>query len=340
MLPVINNKKNSKMKVSISCVKEFEIEHIKNANDGKHEIIWIEESLNKNNVDKVDGSEAHISFTTDDLNAEVLDKLKDTGIKYIATRSAGTDHIDVEHAKEIGIRVANAPRYSPNAIAEHAVGMLLTLSRKFIEADEKISHENFDLTGLIGFELNNKTAGILGTGKIGATSVKILNGFGCKILMYDKIEQEELEEKYDARYVEMDRILKEADFIFIHLPLNEKTRHLIDKESIKKMKDGVILINVGRGAIINTKNLIEGLKSEKIAKAGLDVYEKEQGLFFDDHSDEPLKDEDFAYLQANNNVLITGHQAFATEKAIKSLAETTFENLNDWEKGEEPENQL
>lgn len=328
------------MKVSISSTKEFEIEHIKNANNGKHKILWIEEPLEANNVDRVDDSEALISFTTDDLSAEVLDGLKDQDVKYITTRSVGTDHIDIEHAKEIGLKVANVPRYSPNAIAEHAVGMLLTLTRKLIEADEKISRENFDLTGLVGFEVNNKTAGILGTGKIGEISVKILNGFGCKILMYDKIQKEELEEKYDACYVELDQLLKEADFIFIHLPLNEETRHLIKKESIEKMKDGVILINVGRGPIINTKDLIEGVKSGKIGKAGLDVYEKEQGLFFDDHSDEPLKDENFAYLQTNNNVLITGHQAFATKKAIKSLAKTTFKNLNSWERGEEPENQL
>jgi len=328
------------MKVSISSLKEFEIEPIKNANNDKHEILWIEESLDKTNVDKVEGCKAHISFTNDDLNAEVLDKLKKNGVKYITTRTAGIDHIDIEHAKEIGLKIANAPRYSPNAIAEHALGMLLALNRNLIKADKRISRKNFDLNGLIGFELNNKTAGILGTGKIGATSVKILNGFGCDILMYDKVQKDELEEQYNARYVELDQLLREADFIFIHLPLNEETRHLINKKTIEKMKKGVILINVGRGAIINTRDLIEGLKSNKISMAGLDVYEKEKRLFFDDHSDEPLKDEDFAYLQTNKNVLITGHQAFATEKAIKDLAETSFKNINAWEEGKEPENQL
>lgn len=328
------------MKVSLFSANDFEKPHLKEANGDRHQLVWFEEPLEEGSVDKVEDCDAVLAFTNDDLNEDVLDKLKEKGVKYIATRSAGTDHIDLEHAKELDLKVANAPRYSPYAVAEHAVGMLLALNRKLIEANKKISRQNFELHGLIGFDLHGKTAGILGTGKIGAVSTRILNGFGCNILLWDKVKKEELTKKYNASYVALDELFKKSDFIFIHLPLNEETRHLIQKKNLQKMKDGVILINVGRGAIIHTADLIEALKSGKVGKAGLDVYEKEGALFFDDNSEEPLKDEDFAYLQMNNDVLITGHQAFATEEALQNIADTTFENINSWEAGEAAENEL
>jgi D-lactate dehydrogenase len=328
------------MKVSVYSAKNFEREFLEEANRRKHELIWVEDPLQPDTADKVDGSEAVITFPSDDVSAPVLDKLNAKGVKYLLSRSAGTDHIDIDHAKSLGMKVAHAPQYSPYAVAEHAVGMMLALNRKYMEAVQKIQQHDFRLDGLIGFDMHGKTVGIIGAGSIGAVVARILHGFGCRLLIWDKVENNDLVEKYGARYVALDELCKESHIITIHAPLTDETRHLINKKRIEQMRDGVMIINTGRGAIIHTHDLIEGLKSGKIGSVGLDVYEKEDELFFKDHSSEPLKDEAFAYLQANRNVLITGHQAFATDTAIRNMSESVFESLEQWEKGQEPENAL
>lgn len=328
------------MKTCVFSIKDFETSYIEKANADQHDLKLISESLNENNVELVDDCQAIVTFPNDDLSAGVLDKLKNTKVKFIASRSAGVDHIDIDHARKLNFKLCNAPDYSPHAIAEHTVGMILALNRNFMKAYERIRTHDFRLKGLVGFDLNGKTAGIIGAGKIGAVLTKILYGFGCRILIFDPKKNEELEQKYDAEYTDIDRLCGESDIISIHAPLNEKTKYLINKKKISKMKDGVMIINAGRGKIIKTQDLIEGLKSGKIGKVGLDVYENEKGLFFYDHSEKPLRDEQFAFLEASNNVFITAHQGFTTEEALKNMNEITFKSLTQWEKGEEPENQL
>jgi D-lactate dehydrogenase len=236
--------------------------------------------------------------------------------------------------------VANAPDYSPSAIAEHAVGMMLLLNRNFIEAEEKVSRHDFRLKGLVGKELRTQTVGIVGVGSIGEKLTEILHGFGSDILLYDVKPNEDLEKKFNARYVDLDALCRKSDIVSIHAPLNEETKHMINREKIQIMKDGVILLNLGRGAVVNTDDLIEALKSGKVGKAGLDVYENEKGLFFYDHSGEPVKDETFAYLESNNNVFITTHQAFSTEDALANMTRMAFECLDKWEEGRDPESML
>lgn len=328
------------MKVTVFSTKDFERAFLEDANNNQHELKLIKESLNVNTVDLLNGREAIITYPNDDVSATILEKLKEKGVKFIASRSSGVSHIDIDHAKELGIKLANAPTFSPYAVAEHAVGMMITLSRKYIEIHQKINQRNFNLEGITGFDIHGKTVGILGTGKIGTVVVKILNGFGCNLLLWDKNKKEELEERFAAKYVDEDTFFRESDIITVHLPLNEQTRHFINKKRIEKMKRGVMIINTARGAIVKTKDLIEGLKNGKIGSAGLDVYEREKDIFFEDKSDQPLQDEELAYLLANNNVFITGHHAFATESTYKFRAKSSFESLNKWEKGEEPENQL
>lgn len=328
------------MKVAVFSTKKFEIPYIEKSNNSRHELNIQEESLDERTSVLIGDSEAVITFTNDDLSAPVLERLKEMDVKYIAARTAGIDNIDVEEAKKLDFKVANAPDYSPYAIAEHAVGLMIALNRKYILAHDKIVNHDFTLDGLVGFDMHGKTVGLIGAGKIGAVVTKILHGFGCKVLIFDPVKDDELVEKYNAEYADLDKVLKESRIISIHAPLTKDTEHLINREAIEKMQDDVILINTGRGEIIHTRDLIEGLKSGKIGAAGLDVYENEEELFFADHSDDPIADEDFAYLQSSKNVFITGHQSFATVEAIERMNEQVFDCIDKWEKGEEPENQL
>ncbi|MFW5761436.1 MAG: 2-hydroxyacid dehydrogenase [Cyclobacteriaceae bacterium] len=328
------------MKVAVFSVKDFERPYLEKANDGQHKLKLFTETLNEETVEKLNSIDAIISFPTDDASEQVLQKLKEKNIRYFNTRSAGFDHIDLEVAEKLGIKVANVPKYSPNAIAEHTVAMMLILNRKLLTAEKNISEYDFRLNGLVGFDMNGKTVGILGAGKIGAVVVKILHGFGCKVLIYDPVKNEELVDKYDARYLNIDEVLAQSDIITIHAPHNKKTHKMVNSETISKMKDGVMLINCGRGKIVDTEALIEGLKSGKIGSAGLDVYENEKGLFFYDHTRDILKDDLFARLLAFKNVMITGHMAFLTETALENMAGISFDNINAWQEGKEAPNEL
>ena len=271
-------------------------------------------------------------FTSDDASAEVLEKLGALGIKYIALRTAGYNNVAIERATELGIKVARVPAYSPYAIAEHTMALILALNRKLIRAHNRVRDMNFSLNGLTGFDLNGKTVGVMGTGKIGAILVKILHGFGCKILTFDTSENETLVEKYGVCYTDCKTLCSESDIISLHVPLTPSTKHLINARHISIMKPGVMLINTSRGGLVDTKAVIQGLKSGKVGYFGMDVYEEEEGLFFEDHSDEILQDDVIARLMTFNNVLITSHQAFLTDTALTNIADTTIYNLDCFEK--------
>lgn len=329
-----------KMKITVFSAKEFEKPYIKKANTQQHNLQLTHQLLDEDSVELANDSKAIITFPTDDLSSAVIDKLSETGVEYIASRSAGTDHIDIEYAKKAGFKLANAPGYSPHAIAEHSVGMMLCINRNLIQANRNMLEQDFSLDGLVGFDFHGKTAGIIGAGKIGAVVAKILHGFGCNILIADPKKNPELEEKYNADYTDINTLCRESDIISIHAPLTDGTKYLIDREKLELMKNDVMIINAGRGKLIKTNDLIEALKQGQIGSAGLDVYEHEKGFFFYDHKDEALTDDQFAYLLANPNVLITGHQAFTTEEALTNMNEMIIDAINTWEEGEEPENQL
>jgi D-lactate dehydrogenase len=300
----------------------------------------VEESLSLKTVHLAEGFEAISVFTNDDLSEEVLQILAAMQVKFIATRSAGFDHINICKAEVLEISVANVPEYSPYSIAEHAIALLLALNRKIVRADQNVKDHNFSLDDLIGFDLHGKTIGIIGLGKIGGIVAKILHGFGCRILAFDLYPNQDYIDQYGMEYVSLDQLYQQSDIISIHCPLNNATRHMINEEAIKKMKKGVMLINTGRGAVVDTEALIKGLKEEKIGFAGLDVYENEKGLFFFNHENKILQDDTFARLTTFQNVLITGHQAFLTKEALGSIAETTIENLECFAKGVRPKSEL
>ena len=320
-------------------MKDFERPFLEDHGKG-NDIQLIADPLASENADRSDGSEAVITFPTDTLSSETIDELKSLGVNYIVSRSAGVDHIEIDHAKKQGMKLANAPDYSLSAIAEHAVGMMLLLNRNIVKANKKIDRHDFRLKGLVGKELRAQTVGIIGVGSIGSKVVEILHGFGSEIRLYDVVKNEALEKEFNARYTGLEELCRNSDIITIHAPLNEKTKHLIDRGKFEWMKKGVILLNLGRGGIIKTSDLIDALKSKKVGKAGLDIYEKEKGLFFFDYSDKPITDEMFAYLEANNNVFITAHQAFATETALNRMTKMAFDSLDAWEMDNTTENEL
>ena len=327
------------MKITIYNTKTYERDYILSVN-AAHEIVFVNESLSLETIDKAKKADAIVVFVNDFVSAEIVEALKriNPGLKGIATRAAGHDNIDMEKAKALGIKVANVPEYSPNAIAEHTIGMMLALNRKLILSNRQVHEYNFSLNNLVGFNMKDKVVGIIGTGKIGSIVAKILNAFGCTVLAYDIHSNPQLMQY--IQYVDLDTLYKKSDIITIHAPLTKETKHLINKESIGKMKTGVMLINTGRGAIINTPDTIEGIKNGKIGYLGLDVYEKERPLYFEDHSTQILQDDDFARLLSFKNVLVTGHQAFLTNEALESIAKTTAYNLNCWDKGEPCANEL
>jgi D-lactate dehydrogenase len=232
------------------------------------------------------------------------------------------------------------PAYSPYAVAEHAAALMLSLNRKTHRAYYRVRDNNFSINGFLGFDMNGKIAGIIGMGHIGSILAKILNGFGMKVLVYDPFPKEDLAKKYNFKYAELDELYKKSDIISLHCPLNQDTFHLINSESIKKMKTGVMIINTGRGQLIDTEDLVEGLKSEKIGYAGLDVYEEESDYFFEDKSDEIILDDVLARLNSFNNVIITSHQAFFTKEALKNIASTTMNNIRDFFEKNQLDNEI
>ena len=328
------------MKVAVYSTHKFEKEYLIRANNEKHDLLLIETQLSLATTAMAEGCEAVSIFVNDDGSKNVLEKLFKLGIKYLTLRSAGFNNVDLKAAATLGIRVSRVPEYSPYAVAEHTIALMLALNRKLIKAHNRIQDFNFSLDGLTGFDMHDKTAGIVGLGKIGKLVAQILHGFGCKVLAYDKAVDKEWAARYEVTYTDIDSLCKESDIITLHVPLNEQTKYIINKERIDKMKKGVMLINTGRGGLVNSKDVINGLKAGQIGYLGLDVYEEEKGLFFEDHSQDILQDDVIARLMSFQNVLITSHQAFLTDTALQNIAETTIHNLNCFEKNAICKNEL
>jgi D-lactate dehydrogenase len=273
------------------------------------------------------GALAVCAFVNDQLDRACLEILVREGVKLVALRCTGFNNVDIKAAKDLGLAVTRVPVYSPYAVAEHAVALLLTLNRKIHRAYNRVRELNFSLSSLVGVELHGKTAGILGTGKIGRITAGILRGFGMRILAYDPFPASDWAAQHQVEYTDQNALFRQSDVISVHVPLTPETRHVIRSETVALMKPGVILINVSRGKLIDTTALIEGLKSGRIGGVGLDVYEEEEGVFFQDLSGEVLQDDELARLLTFSNVLITAHQAFLTREALGDIARTTIANL-------------
>ena len=293
-----------------------------------HEIDFFEGKLDEKTADLAVGYTAICAFVNDQINAKVLEILSNHGVKLIALRCAGFNQIDLEAAHRLQIRVVRVPAYSPYAVAEHTIALLLGLNRKIHRAYNRVREGNFALDGLLGFDLNGKTVGIVGTGKIGAIVARILKGFGCDLLFHDPIKSPACME-LGGHYVSLDQLFAEADIVTLHCPLTPASYHLINESTIAQMKDGVTIINTSRGGLIDAQAAIEGLKKDKIGNLGLDVYEEEGDLFFEDLSNYVIKDDVFSRLTTFPNVLISGHQAFFTREALQNIAETTLQNISD-----------
>ncbi len=316
------------MNVAVFSTHHFEKTYLEKANNGQHNFKYINTALSMETINLAKGCEAVSIFVGDNASAPVLQKLNASGVNYLALRSAGFNHVNLDEVKKLNMKAARVAGYSPYAVAEHAIALMLALNRKLIRSHFRILEHNFSLDGLTGFDMNGKTAGIIGTGKIGAVVAKILNGFGCKILAYDITQDDKLKALYQVEYTTLDDLYALSDIITLHVPLNAETKYMINESSLNKMKENVMLINTSRGKLINTGDIIKALKSKHIGYLGIDVYEEEEGLFFEDHSEDILQDDVIARLMTFRNVLITSHQAFLTDTALKNIADTTVENLN------------
>lgn len=316
------------MKVVAYSINPFEKEFLIRANQKKHDITLISNALSVETATYAEGKDAVLVFTNDDVSENVVNKLAGLGVKFIATRSKGTDHINKKAAEKRGIKLANVPAYSPQAIAEHTVALALALGRHLI-ASNKLTH-NFDfrLNELIGFNFNGKTVGIIGLGEIGLATANIFRGLGCRVIGHDIQLPKNV---IDIEIMELDELLKQADILSLHVPLTEQTRHIINKDTISLMKPNVMLLNTSRGGLIDTKEVLTALENGKIGYLGLDVYEFEKGLFFQDHEHDKHKDALLKKLIAYPNVLVTPHQAFLTREALQEIANQTIKNLDLWQ---------
>nr|WP_299337465.1 2-hydroxyacid dehydrogenase [Allomuricauda sp.] len=319
------------MKVLVYSAKDFEIPFLTNANENRHQLTFLKEPLDADTAFKSIGHQAISIFSGDDASSLVLETLKNLEVKYISLRSTGYNNVHLQTAQKYNLRIANVPNYSPNAIAEHAVALLLALNRKIIRANHQVHRFNFLLDNLMGFDLNGKTIGIVGTGNIGSIMAKIMHGFGCNILGHDLVENPVLQQLYGVRYTDMKTLCSESDVISLHLPLDKSTYDIINADLINLMKENAILINTARGALVHTEALIEALKEGKIAAYGSDVYEREKGIFFRKNAEHEVKDEMLKRLLNLPSVLLTPHQAFMTKEALTNLAKTTIANIDDWE---------
>jgi D-lactate dehydrogenase len=329
------------MKIAVFSTQPYDKEYLNKFNQEenqelkhklKHELVYFEAPLHADTVNLTVGFEAVCVFVNDKLDKNIIEKLAKNGIKLIALRCAGFNNVDKEAAKNHHIKVVRVPAYSPQAVAEHAVALILTLNRKTHKAYNRVRENNFSLDKLIGFNLYQKTVGVIGTGQIGTAFCEIIKGFGAKIIAYDIKKSEELANK-GIIYKTLDEVLQESDIISLHCPLMPETHHLIDSEKIAKMKTGVMLINTSRGALLKTKDAINALKTGKLGYLGIDVYEQEEHLFFKDLSETFIEDEMIGRLMTFPNVLITAHQGFLTTEALTQIATTTLNSITDFEKG-------
>ena len=328
------------MKVFIYSAKPFEIPLLTEANNDNHYLEFTTRRLDLETAQMALNFDAISIFSADDASIDVLKKLHNLGVKYITLRSAGHDNINLKSAHKLGFKVANTPHYSPNAIAEHAITLLLALNRHILIAQHQTLQHNFSLDKLIGFDLHKKAVGVMGTGNIGAVLVKILSGFGCKVLANDTSINKLLVHTYDVEYISKSAIANEAEIIFITLPLTSETHYLFNEAYLKQLKKKPIIINVARGAIVETNEMLDALDRGTVTAYGTDVYEHEHGIFFYDRSKVTLKDRVLHRLLCHPKTLVTPHQAFATNEALQNIASTTIENLNAWETGKDSNNEL
>ena len=316
------------MKVAVFSCKPYDKRTLEAATEDATdlELVFFESRLSTETVSLVQGYDAVSCFVNDDLSREVLEQLSAKGIKAIALRCAGYNNVDLYCAKALSMPVFHVPDYSPTSVAEHAVALILTLNRKIHRAYHRVKEGNFALEGLMGFNLEGKTVGCIGTGRIGEAFCRIMMGFGCRVICYDLTQNQRLLE-LGAEYLDLESLYAQSDIISLHCPLNASTHHLINKNSLEKMKDGVMIINTSRGALVNAQEAIDGLYSGKIGFLGLDVYEQEGKLFFEDMSDHIIYDSVFQLLLTFPNVVVTGHQGYFTDIALRHIADTTLENL-------------
>jgi len=318
------------VKVAFFSTKPYDRRFFTEANSKYgHELHFIEARLTQNTSALAAGYPAICAFVNDELDAGVLIRLAKQGVKLIALRSAGFNNVDLTAAEELGLMVVRVPAYSPYAVAEHTLGLMLALNRKIHRAYNRVRDGNFSLEGFVGFDMRGKTVGIIGTGKIGRVMMKILNGIGCHILCYDPYPNDEA--KQLGTYVDLPTLFQKSDIISLHCPLTPETHHIINSRALAQMKQGVMIINTSRGALIDTNAIIESIKSGQVGYLGLDVYEEEDDLFFKDLSGQVIQDDAFSRLLTFPNVLITGHQAFFTEEALHNIADTTLSNITEFE---------
>ncbi len=326
------------MKIAFFSTKPYDKEFFEKYNQ-TNELTFYDVSLNESSVRLAQGFDAICVFVNDKVNASIIEKLGKLGIRLIALRCAGFNNVDLTAAKKANMCIVRVPAYSPHAVAEHALALIMTLNRKTHKAYNRVREGNFSLEKLIGFDLFQKTVGVIGTGKIGEAFARIMLGFGCKVLAYDLFQNQSLTD-VGIKYCSLDELLSQSNIISLHCPLTEKTLHLIDNQAIEKMKTGAMLINTSRGALIDTQAVIEALKSKKLSYLGLDVYEQEANIFFNDLSEEILVDDTLARLMSFPNVLITSHQGFLTEEALTQIAVITLDNITAFEQGQKSGNEV
>ena len=317
-------------KIAFFGAKPYDIASFDKVNEKyNYDIRYYKGHLNPNNVVLTQDTDVVCIFVNDTADAAVIDAMVDNGVKLLALRCAGFNNVDLKAAKG-KLPVVRVPAYSPYAVAEYSLALMLSLNRKIHRAYWRTRDGNFSLNGLMGFDMHGKTIGIIGTGKIARILIRLLKGFGMRILAYDLYPDMKFAGEEGISYVSLDELYRESDIISLHCPLTDQTKYMIDKDSIDKMKEGVKIINTGRGQLINTNDLIEGLKEKKIAAAGLDVYEEEGEYFYEDKSDKIIDDDVLARLLSFNNVIVTSHQAFFTKEALHNIAETTLQNIEDF----------
>lgn len=321
-------------KIAFFDAKTYDIMTFNSVNKN-YEIHYFEDKLNINTVILAKGMDAVCAFVNDDISKEVIDKLDEYGIHLVALRCAGFNNVDIEYAYK-KVYIVRVPAYSPYAVAEHAMALLLSLNRKIHKAYLRTREFNFNIQGLTGFDLFGKTVGVIGTGKIGVVFINICKGFGMNVLAYDPFPRNDL----DVKYVSISELVKESDIISLHCPLTNETKHIINKDTINKMKSNAIIINTSRGALIDSIALLQGLKEKKILGACLDVYEEEANLFFEDNSNEIIKDDILSLLICLPNVIMTSHQGYLTKEALENIAETTLNNITLYFKDEYLENEI
>lgn len=316
------------MRIAVYSARSYDRQFLTQANaDGRHALTFLDARLDASTAAAAAGAQAVCAFVNDHLDRAALEALHALGVRLVLLRSAGFNHVDLAAAAALGLAVARVPEYSPHAVAEHTVALILTLNRKIHRAHARVREGNFALEGLLGFDLHGSTVGVVGTGKIGGRFARIMSAFGCRILACDPQRDAEID-ALGAEYVALPELLSASDIVSLHCPLTPSTRHLIDARALARMKPGAMLVNTSRGAVLDTRAVIASLKRGHLGGLGLDVYEEEADLFFRDLSDEVLQDDVFARLLTFPNVLITGHQGFFTAQAMSAIAQTTLDNAD------------